>query len=174
MLRWFIRRKLDAEEKKLGVSMDYLRHVAQASPTAFLRFASILPFANSRKTLPKEAWYSAQLTALRHEDCGPCLQIGVRLARRDDVPAEVAQALLDERYDALPSDLADVARFTRAVVATVSDDDLGGLRETLRSKYGDRGIIEIAYAIASSRIPPTVKKALGYAESCEATKIHVE
>lgn len=55
MLRWLIRRKLDAEEKKLGASVDYLRHVVDVSPALFLRFASILPFANSRKRLPKEA-----------------------------------------------------------------------------------------------------------------------
>ena len=53
MLRWLIRRKLAAEEKKLGVSVDYLRHVVDVSPAAFLRFASIMPFVNSRKVLPK-------------------------------------------------------------------------------------------------------------------------
>jgi hypothetical protein len=55
MLRWFLRRRLDAEEKKLGVSVDYLRHVVDVSPAAFLRFCSILPFPNSRNDLPKEA-----------------------------------------------------------------------------------------------------------------------
>ena len=54
MLRWLIRRKLDAEEKKLGQSIDYLRHVVDVSPTAFLRFCSILPLANSRKVRPKD------------------------------------------------------------------------------------------------------------------------
>ena len=56
------------EEKKLGESVDYLHHVVDVSPSAFLRFASILPFANSRKVLPKDAWFVAQIVALKRED----------------------------------------------------------------------------------------------------------
>jgi hypothetical protein len=68
MLRWLINRKLDSEEKKLGESVDYIRHIVDVSPGAFFRFASILTFANSRKTLSKDAWFVAQLVArrLRH------------------------------------------------------------------------------------------------------------
>jgi len=78
MLRWLLHRKLNSEEKKLGESVDYLRHVVDVSPGAFLRFASILPFANSRKVLPKDAWFVAQLAAVEHEDCGTCVQITVK------------------------------------------------------------------------------------------------
>ncbi|QDS97306.1 hypothetical protein [Adhaeretor mobilis] len=52
MFRWFLRRKLAAEEKKLDASMDYLRHILDVSPGAFFRFASIMPFANSLNKLP--------------------------------------------------------------------------------------------------------------------------
>ena len=95
MLRWLIHRKLDAEEKKLGESVDYLRHVVDVSPAAFLRFSSILPFANSRKVLPKEAWFVAQIVALQEEDCGTCLQITVNLARQSGVDAALLRAALD-------------------------------------------------------------------------------
>jgi hypothetical protein len=71
MLRWLIRRKLNAEEKRLGESVDYIRHVVDVSPTAFFRFASILPFANSRKTLPKDAWFVAQIVGSQDEIAAP-------------------------------------------------------------------------------------------------------
>ncbi|MEZ6099856.1 MAG: hypothetical protein R3E01_12880 [Pirellulaceae bacterium] len=170
MLRWIIRRKLDSEEKKLGGSMDYLRHIVDTSPTAFFRFASILPFANSRKTLPNEAWFAAQLISVQNEDCGPCLQITVNLAKQAGLDATFIGAVLERRNEDLPSNIVDVIEFT-AVAASGSDDP--STRNRLRECYGERGLVELAYAIASSRIPPTVKRVLGYAESCSAIPVEL-
>jgi hypothetical protein len=171
MLRWFIKRKLNAEEKKLGVSVDYLRHVVDVSPAMFLRFCSILPFANSRKKLPNDAWFVAQTVAAQHEDCGPCLQITLNLARQSGVDPTLLRAVLDGKCDAMPAELVDVFRFAQSVVNAASDDD--ALRAALRARYGERGLIELAYAIASARIPPTVKRCLGYAKSCSVVPVHV-
>ena len=171
MLRWLLRRQLDAEERKIGESVDYLRHVVDVSPAAMLRFASILPFANSRKVLPKDAWFVAQIVALQAEDCGTCLQIGVNLARQADVDRGLLQAALDGAVDRMPAELADVYRFTKEVIEASYDED--DLRDAMRKRYGERGLIELAYAIASSRIPPTVKRALGYAKSCSVVTVRV-
>lgn len=171
MLRWLIRRKLDAEEKKLGVSIDYVRHVLEISPSAFFRFAAIMPFANSRKVLPKEAWFMAQIATLQHEDCGPCLQIGINQALENGVGRHLIRAVLDGELADLPAELVDVVEFSRSVATAAGDE--GNLREVLRTRYGERGLIELAYAIASSRIPPTVKRALGYAQSCSQATISV-
>jgi hypothetical protein len=172
MLRWFFRRKLDAEEKKLGESMDYLRYVVETSVPAFLRFAGIMPFANSRKVLPKEAWYVAQIVSLQQEDCGPCLQITVNLALKDRVNADLIRAVLNGDHSQFSADIVDVYKFAHAIVHSEPDPDV--LRETLRIRYGDRGLIELAYAIASSRVPPTVKRVLGYAKSCKQVSIVTE
>ena len=172
MLRWIFRRKLDAEEKKLGESMDYLRHIVAVSPSAFMRFASIMPFANSRRVLPKNIWYAAQLITLQHEDCGPCLQITVNLAQRDGVDGTVIRAILDRDRDGLTPEFADVCDFAQAIAN--KDVDADALRETLRKRYGDRGLIELSYAIAAGRIPPTVKRVLGYARSCQDVTINTD
>jgi hypothetical protein len=171
MLRWFIRRKLDTEEKRLGASMDYLRHIVDVSPVAFLRFASIMPFSNSRSVLPKDAWFVAQLLTLQHEDCGACLQISVNLAQNDGVEASLIRAVLAHNKSALSEEMVDVYDFTRFVIDATADD--GVLRETLRKRYGERGLIELAYAIASSQIPPTVKRAMGYATSCSKVDVTI-
>jgi len=149
--------------------MDYLRHIVDTSPTAFMRFAGIMPFANSRKVLPKDAWYVAQIVSLRHEDCGPCLQIAVNLARKASVDAGVIQAALDGDRDQLSQELRDVYEFVQAVQSSDTAPDT--LREKLRSRYTERGLIELSYAIASSRIPPTVKRVLGYATSCKSVSV---
>lgn len=172
MLRWLIRRKLDSEEKKLGAPVDYLRYITDVSPGAFLRFCSILPLANSRKALPKEPWFVAQLVTLLHEDCGTCLQIGVNMARQAGVESPLIRAVLDGDEHQLPNELADVVRFTKSILAASEDDDT--LRQTLRKRYGERGLIELAYAIAGSRIPPTVKRTLGYAKSCSLVPVAVQ
>lgn len=169
MLRWFFRRKLDAEEKKLGESMDYLRHIVDVSPSLFLRFASIMPFANSRKLLSREAWFVAQIVTLQQEDCGPCLQITVNLARQQGVSADLIQTVLDRRYGDLPDEIAEVCAFAKSVIEGGDDE---ALRDTLRARYGDRALIELSFAIASARIPPTVKRVLGYAKSCRLVEIH--
>jgi hypothetical protein len=171
MLRWLIKRKLNAEEKKLGESVEYIRHIVDVSPGMFFRFASIMPFANSRKVLPRDAWFVASIAALQHEDCGTCLQIGVNLARQSGVDSNLIRAVLNGDYAAMPPDLADVIHFTQSVVSANEGDD--ALRETLRQRYGERGMIELSYAIASSRIPPTVKRALGYAKSCSLVPVQV-
>jgi alkylhydroperoxidase family enzyme len=171
MLRWFLRRRLDKEEKKLGESVDYLRHVVDVSPAAFLRFASILPLANSRKALPRDAWFTAQIVAVQHADCGTCVQITVNLARQSGVSPELLRAIIDGNVDELPSELADVYQFTESVMTASGDE--GELRETLRQRYGERGLIELSYAIAVSQIPPLVKRSLGYAKSCSLVPVRV-
>jgi len=176
MLRWLIHRRLKAEEKKLGESVDYLHHVVDVSPAAFLRFASILPFANSRKVLPKDAWFVAQIVALQREDCGPCLQITLNLARQAGVDGSLLRAVLDGNCHELPSEIVDVLRFARSVTADDDNTDVAdadALREVMRKRYGDRGLIELSYAIAGSRIPPTLKRCLGYAKSCSVVTVNV-
>ncbi len=171
MFRFLIRRGLDAQEKALGESVDYLRHVTDVSPAALLRFASIMPFANSRKVLPVDAWFVAQVVASQNEDCGTCLQITVNLARQGGVDRALLRAAVDGDYDGMSEAMADVHRFTRSVLAAAGDED--DLRETLRERYGDRGLIELSYAIAASRIPPTVKRVLGYAVSCSVAPVKI-
>lgn len=121
MLRWLLRRKLAQEEQRLGESLDYLRHILDVSVTAFLRFAAFMPLANSRKTLPKEAWFTAQLVALQKEDCGTCLQIGVNLARESGVSPQLLQSVLDGRLEDLPAELVDVFHFTQRIVTATGD-----------------------------------------------------
>lgn len=171
MIRRLLHRLLESEEKKLGESVEYLHHIVDVSPGAFFRFASISPFANSRKTLPANAWFVAQLVALQAEDCGTCLQIGVNNARKEGIDSALVRDVLRGDCEALTPETADVYRFTRSILAATGDE--GPLRETLRARYGDRGLIEISYAVASSRIPPIVKRTLGYAKSCSAVPVRL-
>jgi len=137
MLHWLINKRLDAAEKKLGVSVDYMRHIAKVSLPAFFKFAKFLPMAEYRKALPVEPFHIARLVAVKQEDCGTCVQIEVNLAKHDGVSTELLQAVLDCRIDALPNELANVYRFAQAVVTQQDDVEL---REVVRQQYGEEGL----------------------------------
>jgi hypothetical protein len=82
-----------------------------------------------------------------------------------------AGAVLDSNPDALPEELRDAYRFAEAVVTANGEED--ALRERIRLRYGDEGLIEMALAIATCRVFPIIKRTLGYAVSCSAVTVRV-
>jgi alkylhydroperoxidase family enzyme len=171
MLRAVINSRLDVLEKQLGESIEYTRHILRTSLRLFFKFLKFTSFAQHRKACPAEPYFVAATVAAREFDCGPCVQICVNQARQSGVPADVLQAVLDRRVDDLPEELADAYRFAEAVVTASGDEDY--LRERLRERYGEEGLIELAYGIAAAGVFPTVKRALGYAQSCSRVALHV-
>lgn len=169
MLRWLIHKRLAAAEQELGASVDYLRHILRVSLGAFFKFVKVMPLAEYRRSLPAAPYHVARLVATRHEDCGPCVQIEVHLAKKAGVSAPILQAVLAAHPDALPEDLAAVYRFAEAVVTRSGEED--PLREQMRRHYGEAGLVELALAIAICRVFPTTKRALGYATSCSQVAI---
>lgn len=103
-----------------------------------------------------------------NEDCGTCVQVVLNLARKDGVAADVLDAVLRDNVDALSVELRDVHRFTWIVA---SGNDEPEIRERLRQHYGDEAFTELALAIATSRLIPTTKRALGHAQSCSVIKL---
>jgi len=172
MIRYLIRRRLDTEERKLGQSIDYLRYIVQTSLRAFFKFVKIMPFAKYRRVLPKDAYYVAQIVAMRSEDCGTCLQIVINLAKQEGVATDLLNSVLARQIESLPPELSDVYLFTESVVIEKSDDV--SLRQRLIQHYGEEGLVELAMAIASCRVFPTTKRALGFATSCSQIQIEVK
>jgi hypothetical protein len=171
MLRRFILSRIAAAEKDLGVPLDYCRYMIRVSLRASLKFAKFLAVDEYRRVLPPGPLYVARIVAVRDEDCGTCVQIAVNQAKKAGVPAAVLQAALDEEPDRLPDELGDAYRFAEAVVTQSGEEDAP--RERIRLRYGDEGLIEMALAIASCRVFPITKRALGYAVSCSAMAVRV-
>ncbi|MBL8823736.1 MAG: hypothetical protein JNJ77_14200 [Planctomycetia bacterium] len=168
MLRWIINRRLNAAEKKLGVSVDYLRHIARISLPAFFKFVKFMPLAEYRKKLPADAYHVARIVAVQQEDCGSCVQIEVNLARQDGVDAALLINVLNQDVDKLSPELANVYLFAKAISSQQDEPDL---RELIRIDYGEEGLVELALAIAACRVFPTTKRALGYATSCSKVEV---
>jgi hypothetical protein len=171
MLRRLLLGRITAAEKTLGVPLDYCRFMVRTSLRAFFKFGKFLGVDEYRRVLPAGPCYVARIVALQHDDCGTCVQIAVNQAKKAGLPTEVVRAVLDGRLDDLSEELRDAYLFSRAVVRVSGEED--ALRERIRQRYGDEGLIEMALAIASCRTFPTVKRALGYAVSCSKVGVEV-
>jgi alkylhydroperoxidase family enzyme len=165
MLKWLIRRRLDAFQRKFGYDVDYARDILAADPTALLRFARLDGLTRYRRDVPLEAYYAAKLIGTVHEDCGPCTQLVVAMALHDGVAPRVLAHVLDGDDAALDDDVRIAARFTRATLAHAPAAD--ELRDAIVARWGPRALVSLAFAIAAARLYPTIKYALGHGKTCQ-------
>jgi AhpD family alkylhydroperoxidase len=98
------------------------------------------------------------------EDCGQCVQIHVNLALKDCVPSETLQALVARKFEQAPSDAVLGFRYGEAVA---KGEECSELRNRIRATWGEAGLIELAFTIATARFYPALKRGMGYAHSCE-------
>jgi alkylhydroperoxidase family enzyme len=167
MISALMERRLVAAERETGEGLDFVRDILRGSKAGFLKFLAFLPLAQHRAAMPADAYFVARLTAVRHEDCGPCVQTVIRYARKAGVDAGVLRAVVEGRAAALPPDLAEIHRFAQAVVSC--DPACAEQSEALRRRYGDAAMVDLAFGIATGRVFPTVKRVLGHGQSCAAT-----
>jgi alkylhydroperoxidase family enzyme len=171
MLGFLVRRKIRSTEKKLGEPLDYLREMYDKAPGAFWEFAKVAKAAGYRAKLPAAPFHVARLVAVRIQDCGPCVQTCVNLAKEDGVEPALLKSALAGNFDALPESLRDVARFAEAVTSGSGEED--AYRERLRSVFGDEAMVELALAITLCQMFPILKRGLGHAKSCSLVKVEV-
>jgi len=164
MIRWALRKAIGKFERDWNYDASYVRDMIDASPRAVWLFSRAAALGKFRRDLPVEAWSAAGVIAVRHEDCGPCTQLGVTMAERAGVSPEVLRAVLADDPDAMPPDVALVWRFTRATLSHDAAADV--YREAIVKRWGKRALVSLAFAITAARIYPTVKYALGHGKAC--------
>ncbi len=167
----FLERRLDRQEQQLGESLDWMRHILRRSLAAYRKVVRFMPMAEHRAGAPKDVWHVARIAAIRHEDCGPCLQIIVNEAVRDGVAPAIVRAALNNDAAALGPRLDLARRFAMAVAAHA--DEAEELRQQLVAEIGEDALVDLALTIAGVRVYPTIKRALGYATSCNLVEIRI-
>lgn len=170
-MRFLVRAIQRAAERKLRVPADYLGRMGETSFAGFLKFLLVLPVTGHHRTATRHLAHAARIVASQHEDCGPCVQIAVNTARDDGLPADLVRAILDRREGELPGDVLLAVRFAEAVLA--ADGREAPLREQLERDHGPAAVTELALAIATARLFPTIKRGLGYAQSCSVAPIEI-
>src|SRR5262249_8880100 len=139
MIKWALRKAIDKFERDWTYDASYIRDMIDASPRAAWLFSRVTALGQLRRDVPIEAWCAAGITAVRHEDCGPCTQLGVTMAERAGVSPEVLRAVLADNPEAMPPDVALVWKFTRATLAhdAAADD----YREAIVKCWGRRALV---------------------------------
>lgn len=168
MLRSIFHNQIKKLESRFGYDAAYMHEILDASPRAFWKFGLFQVMSSHRQSVSREAWYAARITAARHEDCGPCTQLVVDMALAEKIPEATLRAIVARDFAQMSPDAALGVRLADAVLAHEPSDEL---RAEALKRYGQKGLISIAYAIASSRVYPTVKRVLGYAHTCERIKV---
>lgn len=164
MLRWALRTAIGRFERAWDYDASYMRDIIDASPRAAWLFARATSIGRFRRDVPLDAWYAAGITAVRHEDCGPCTQLAVTMAERAGVSPSVLAAVLGNNPEMMPPDVAVAWLFTRATLA--HDPSADEYREFIVKRWGRRALVSLAFAITAARLYPTVKYALGHGHAC--------
>lgn len=123
-----------------------------------------------REDTPTDAWFAAKIASVIREDCGPCTQLGVRMAEREGVDAEILRAIVEGDERAMSESAALGFAFANAVL----DRDILAserLRHAIVERWGERALVTLAFAISSVRVFPAVKYALGHAQACSRVSI---
>jgi len=165
MLKWIIRNRLAAFERKYEYDMGYAREILAADTGAFFAFARMNAIGNYRKDVPKNMYWAAKLVGTVAEDCGPCTQLLVAMAIEAGADPKVITAVLANNQAALPEDALLGVKFARTVLAHAPEADEH--REEILKRHGTRAVIALAFAICAARFFPTLKYALGHGKACQ-------
>jgi hypothetical protein len=168
MIRWLMKKGVATFERRWHYDAAYLRAMIDASPRAAWLFMRATRLATYRR-VPLDAWSAAAIVAVRQEDCGPCTQLAVDMAAHEGVDPEVLRAVLTENRDAMPHGVALAWAFARASLAHNPSAD--ELRAEIVERWGEEGVVSLAFAMLTARMYPTVKYAMGHGKAC--TRIQV-
>jgi alkylhydroperoxidase family enzyme len=164
MIKSLMHRYLGRFEREWGYDASYMHDVVDASPAGARKFAFLQPMAQHRQDVSKDAWHAAHLAGALSEDCGPCVQLCVDMATRDGMDPGRLAALIRGDIDAAGSDAALGFRYGMAI-STGADTALA-LVEQARKRFGERGLVSLAFSVTTARMFPTLKRALGHGVAC--------
>src|SRR5687768_21464 len=170
MLAWLIRRKITSFAAAYDYDMSYVHEILDVSTQAAMVYSRATALGSFRRGVPADVHCLVQLVGVMHEDCGPCVQLGVKLAQQAGVSPSSLRAVLAGELEQLPPDYALAVRFARAVL--VRDGAAEEFRAALKAKYGSLGLVSLAFSLTCARIYPTMKYALGFGHAC--TRITVD
>jgi len=169
MLKYFAERGLEQFRERYDYDVSYMKYMLKTSPNAFFKFAKIMDASKHHEAAPLEALYAAKLVGAIIEDCGPCVQLVVKMAGEAGMDAGQIKAVLKRDIETMNEDTALGFQFADTLVRRAYNAD--DVRDVVRTAWGDAGVIDLALALQIGRLFPMVKAALGYATTCHRVKI---
>jgi hypothetical protein len=164
MLKFIVRRMLRRFERHYGYDASYMEEMLDHAPRAFFKFNGIVGLSHYRDVVPVDACFAAKLVGVLAEDCGPCTQLGVEMAREAGMSDDQIEAVLTADPGRMTGTTLLGYRFARAIVDRSDDEE--SCREAVREQWGAKGVIELTLACQVVRIFPMVKAGLGHGKAC--------
>ena len=152
-------------ERRIGVGLDYVRHIARTDLGLLLRYNRIFGFLDPNRKVAPEAYHAARLRGAVAADCGTCVEAEINLARTAGLDARTIDRIIGADYGDLPPGVAAAAELADHVVGR--REDHSEAREAVRAAYGEAGLIELSFAMNGAALLPGIKRAMGYATACD-------
>lgn len=156
-------------EQHYDYDVSYMRYMLEGSPQAFFGFSKLMDLSKHREAAPIPALYAAKIVGAVTEDCGPCVQLVVQMAREAGMPDDQITAVLKRSLSAMSDDTRLGFQFADAVVKKSIESDV--FRARVREVWGDAGVIDLTFGVQIGRIYPMMKDGLGFAKSCSRVTI---
>jgi alkylhydroperoxidase family enzyme len=169
MMRYFTHRVLDAFARRHHTDVAYMHAMLDASPAAFRKFGRVSSLSGHRESVSVEASHAARLVGALVEDCGPCIQLVADMARGAGMGEDQIVAVLSNDLGAMNHDVSLAHAFASALVRR--GEGLDELRDQVRCRWGDRGVIDLTFAAQMTRIYPMIKAGLGFAKACHPIRV---
>ncbi|MFK7777008.1 MAG: carboxymuconolactone decarboxylase family protein [Gimesia sp.] len=162
--------ELNEFEAHYQYDTTYLRALLESSPHAYAKFADFRPLASHREKLEPETYWVAKLATMQVEDCGECLQLNVRMALENGISRQLIESVL-QGGSGLSEELRDLYDYAVKVASATTVEQ--ELEHRIQARFDRGSLLELGLCIASAKVFPTIKRALGSVKSCQRIEIEV-
>jgi hypothetical protein len=168
MFKAYLHRYLRGFEHRYNYDGTYMHEMADTSTSAFTRFM-IMQMAGGEYhgDAPRDAWFASGIAGALFEDCGPCVQIASDIAVEGGMPTATIRALLS----GTPTDAVAQLGFDYGRALLGGAENLDALRDTIKSKWGEKALIALSLRAMTGRNFPVLKRAMGHAKTCQRVRV---
>jgi hypothetical protein len=164
MFTWLVKKQLEKFGKRWNYDTGYMREIVDDAGVGAVMPMQALGKLSGYRKAPLDAYYGAALTAGKAADCGPCLQLGVKMAEASGVKAATIRAILERDYAKCSK---EALLGIELALATIARDGSGEeARAEILKRWGRAGLVSLAYAIVAAQAYPTFKYAIGHGHAC--------
>ena len=164
-----IRKLFHAQARKMqrafNYDTSYMHEIIDISPGAAWGLSRLPAFYKYRGTPAGQIpWTGALLASTLDGDCGPCAQLVVDMSLAGGADADALQACAEGR----PLEAGAMGLGYRFAKAAISGDPVADdLRSEIISEFGEKCALSCAFAAASGRIYPVLKRGMGHGKACQ-------
>ena len=129
--------------------VSYMEALMEASPGAYRVFEGAMPMSQYHRVARMDLMAIARIAALRAEDCGPCLELSVKMAREAGMEEAVIRGALRGGQGLSPEQLEV---FTYATAVAKNEPMEPDLIDRLQQRWGKEAVAELAVAIVGAAL----------------------